>query len=56
MNPTEKQLEYIHFIEEYAPVLFTGNTRREASDYINKYKECIPIEEFQNMWAIVNGY
>ena len=54
MNATEKQLEFIKFIEEFAPVNFTGKTKQEASEYISKYKECIPVEESQNMWAITN--
>lgn len=56
MNPTEKQLEYIHYIEEFAPVNFNGTTKQEASEYISKYKECIPVEGSQNMWSIINGY
>ena len=56
MNATKKQLEFIKFIEEFAPVDFIGKTKQEASEYISKYKECIPVEESQNMWAIINGY
>lgn len=56
MNATEKQLEFIKFIEEFAPVDFIGTTKQEASEYISKYKECIPLEESLNMWAIINGY
>ena len=56
MNATEKQLEFIKIIEEFATVDFTGKTKQEASEYISKYKEYIPVEESQNMWAIINGY
>lgn len=56
MNATGKQLEFIKIIEEFAPIDFTGKTKQEASEYISKYKECIPIEGSQNMWAIINGY
>lgn len=39
-EPTKKQLEEIAYIQEfsaYNPPLFTGKTRGEASDYIDKY-------------------
>ena len=39
-EPTEKQLQFIADIQEFSPYsspLFTGKTRGEASDYIDKY-------------------
>lgn len=39
---TEKQLEYIAYIQEFAYIdvpLFNGKTKGEASDYIDKYRE-----------------
>ena len=56
MLPTEKQLDYIHYIEEFAPVQFIGTTKKEASEYIDKNKGYIPLEERINTWAIINGY
>ena len=56
MSPTEKQMDFIHIIEEFAPIDFRGKTKEEASEYIQEYKECIPTEDSQNMWAIINGY
>jgi len=56
MMPTDKQLDFISDIEEYAPVAFTGNTKKEASEYIDKYRTCIPGENNINTWAIINGY
>jgi hypothetical protein len=56
MFPTDKQLEYIHYIEEFSPLLFTGNTKEEASKYIDENKGYIPLDERINTWAIINGY
>ena len=56
MHPTDKQLKFIHYIEEFSPLLFTGNTKQEASDYIDKNKGYIPLDELENTWAIINGY
>ena len=56
MNPTSKQLDFIHYIEEFAPIKFNGSTKKEASEYIDKNKRYIPIEEKVNTWAIINGY
>ena len=56
MNPTSKQLDFIHYIEEFAPIKFNGSTKKEASEYINKNKGYIPLEEKVNTWAIINGY
>ena len=56
MAPTKKQLEYIRYIEEFSPLLFSGKTMQEASDYIDKNKRYIPLEETTSTWAIENGY
>ena len=41
MKETEKQLEYIRFIEDETGIIYKGKTKQEASI---------------NMWALVNGY
>jgi hypothetical protein len=56
MNITEKQLAYINFIEEFAPFKFNGETKQEASKYIDENKKYIPLDESENMWSIINGY
>ena len=36
-KPTEKQMELIREIEEYCNVSFDGETRDEASDFIDEW-------------------
>ena len=38
--PTEKQLEYIQFIEYNSNHRFTGKTKWEAQKFISKYRYC----------------
>jgi len=56
MKPTEKQLNYIKFIEEETGIDFTGTTKEEASKYISENKDKVPISSTMNMWALVKGY
>ena len=54
-EPTEKQLAYIHEMQEFSPYPlpeFTGTTKQEASDYIDKYKRMA----HEDLWAIEHGY
>ena len=41
--PTEKQLKYIAFIEEETGVKFIGQTKQEASNYIQKNTEKLTL-------------
>jgi hypothetical protein len=56
MKETEKQLEYIRFIEEETGIIYNGTTKQEASKYISENKDKIPASASINMWALVNGY
>ena len=56
MKETEKQLEYIRFIEEETGVIYEGNTKQEASKYISENKDKVPASGSINMWALVKGY
>lgn len=53
---TEKQLEYIRFIEEETGIIYDGKTKQEASKYISENKDKVPTSGSINMWALVNGY
>ena len=53
---TQKQLDYIRFIEEETGIIYKGQTSKEASRYISENKEKIPASGSTNMWAFVNGY
>lgn len=55
-KPTEKQLQFIEFIESETGIRFTGATKAEASEYIDKNKPKIPVDAYENDWAIINGY
>jgi hypothetical protein len=56
MKETEKQLEYIRFIEEETGIIYKGQTKQEASNYISENKDKVPAYSSINMWALVNGY
>lgn len=52
---TEKQRCYIEDIydySEYQPPMFTGTTKGEAAEYIDKYGKLA----HESLWAIENGY
>ena len=55
-KPTEKQLQYIAFIESETGIRFIGTTKSEASKYIDRNKSKIPIDACESDWAIINGY
>lgn len=42
MKETQKQLDYIRFIEEETGIDYKGNTKAEASKYISENKDKIP--------------
>lgn len=42
-KPTEKQLSFIHNIEEFVDERFTGRTKREASEYIDRNIEMFKL-------------
>jgi hypothetical protein len=56
MKETEKQLEYIRFIEEETGVIYKGKTKQEASKYISENKHKVLVSSSINMWALVKGY
>ena len=56
MKETQKQLDYIRFIEEETDIKYIGKTKEEASKYISDNKDKIPVSSSINMWALVNGY
>ena len=56
MKETEKQLEFIRFIEDETGIVYKGKTKEEASKYISENKNKIPVSGSTNMWAIVKGY
>lgn len=56
MQETEKQLEYIRFIEEETGIIYDGKTKQEASKYISENKDKVPVSSSINMWALVKCY
>lgn len=56
MKETEKQLEYIRFIEDETGIKYNGKTKQEASKYISENKDKVPAYSSINMWALVKGY
>lgn len=53
---TEKQKDFISFIEEETGIQFIGQTKQEASKYISENKDKIPVSSSINMWALIKGY
>lgn len=52
---TEKQLAYISEMQEFSPYplpAFTGSTKGEAADYIDKWRKLA----HESTWAIEHGY
>lgn len=56
MDITQKQMEFIKFIEYETDIEFTGTTKEEASEYISENKNKIPKTSYINTWSIENGY
>ena len=55
-TPTKKQLDFIKSIEECSSAPnFKGETKKEASEYISKYKDLFELET-TSTWVITNGY
>ena len=54
-KPTERQIKYIKAIQEFVGEEFTGTTKNEASNYIDRN-----IEEYKLLssykWNVTNGY
>lgn len=47
-HPTKAQLEYIEFIQEFSGAPFEGNTKKKASEYIDKNKELARINSIDS--------
>ena len=56
MEETQKQLDYIRFIENETGIKYKGNSRADASKYIDENKDKIPPTAYESDWAIINGY
>jgi hypothetical protein len=56
MQETQKQLDYIKFIENQTGIKYKGNNRNDASKYIDENKNKIPLTAYESDWAIINGY
>jgi hypothetical protein len=56
IKETEKQLEYIKFIEYETGVIYKGQTKQDASEYISENKDKVSAYSLINTWALVNGY
>ena len=54
---TQKQKEYIEFIEEFSGIKFSGNAdnNAEISAYINANKEKAMLASMDN-WRLTQGY
>ena len=55
LEPTEKQMNLIRDIDRFLPNSFSGSTRGDASDYINKNKGAIELA-YSSEWALTHGY
>lgn len=57
LDMTQKQKEYIEFIEEFSGVKFIGdpNNNTDISEYINKNKEKASLASTSN-WNLSRGY
>ena len=56
MNESEKQMDYIRFIEEETGITYNGKTKEEAMKYISENKDPVPKTALINTCALVNGY
>jgi hypothetical protein len=56
MKETEKQMSYIRFIEEETGIKYAGNSKQDASKYIDENKDKVPPSGSIGMWALVKGY
>jgi hypothetical protein len=53
---TNKQLEYISFIQEHTGIIYKGGGKSAASKYIDDNKCKVPHWAYESDWAIINGY
>ena len=51
-NITDKQRKYIQEFSEYPLPRFDGTTKKEASEYIEKWSKLV----HESTWEIENGY
>lgn len=54
-EPTKTQLDYIRDIEEYVEEPFSGTTKNEASEYIERNRDDYRILSAGD-WALERGY
>lgn len=52
---TEKQREFIKTMQEFVDECFTGTTRGEAADYINRNIELFKLYSADS-WCLEHGY
>jgi hypothetical protein len=50
---TEKQIEFIKYIESEIGIYYNGKSKEDAIIFISENKNKINNE---NMWSIINGY
>lgn len=50
---TEKQIEFIKYIESEIEICYNGKSKEDAIIFISENKNKINND---NMWAIINGY
>jgi hypothetical protein len=55
MGITEKQKNYIDFIQDETGIIFSGTTKEEATKYISENKDKVPSSSSINMWALVKN-
>ena len=55
MEPTERQLRFIHEIEDVLGIRFEGATKKEASEWISKHISAFELETIDD-FAIAHGY
>lgn len=55
MKPTKAQIDFIKEIEEFINEKFTGETKKEAAEYIQCNIETYKLQS-QSRWVIENGY
>ena len=55
MEPTERQLRFIHEIEEALGIRFDGAGKKEASEWIDEHISAFKLETLDD-FAIVHGY
>lgn len=53
---TDKQLEFIKFIQSETGVMYNGKSKIDASKYISENKSKLPIDSNINEWSLNNGY